>query len=74
MYGWLIKNKILSMLTNIQKIVQMAHERILPLPAELSCKVIQIKRPHKGSTKLFVLQITDLRIKRKTSERAADKW
>ncbi len=48
------------MCTDIQKIVQMAHKRMVPLITELSSKVIQIKRPNEGSTKLLVFQKTDL--------------
>jgi len=45
---------IVKIPTDIQKIAQMAHERMVPLITELSSKVIQIKCPHEGSTKVIV--------------------
>lgn len=49
-----------EVLTDPQGLVQVPHEGVFALAAELSVEVIQVKGPDEGTTELLVLQVFDL--------------
>ena len=58
---WCILKWQNKFLTDFQNLVQVLHERMFSLSAELSIEVIQVEGPDEGTAKLLFLQILDLR-------------
>ena len=46
--------------TSTKLILEVADKGIVPLSTELSREVVQVKSPDEGSSKMVVLQVTDL--------------
>ena len=46
--------------TSSKLILEVADKGIVPLSTELSREVVQVKSPDEGSSKMVVLQVTDL--------------